>query len=110
MNETATDYKKLLTDVLQKQMIILGPTIVLAKARHVDGLDVTDDGQVKGIKGDPHATSIRLLEEFRELSPLLVKKTMKPLLSVVLASYPQQAPATPAPKNETKPETEKQES
>ncbi|MCL5970424.1 MAG: arginine--tRNA ligase, partial [Patescibacteria group bacterium] len=38
-----TDYKKLLTEVIQKQMVILGPSITLTKARNVKGLTVSDD-------------------------------------------------------------------
>ena len=34
-----TDYKKLLSEVIQKQMVILGPSIALAKARNVQGSD-----------------------------------------------------------------------
>ena len=84
MNATATDYKKVLTEVLQKQIVILGPAITLAKARHVDGIDVADDGSVMSLSADGHAVSVKVLEQFRELSPLLVKKTMKPLLRAIL--------------------------
>ena len=65
-----TDYKKLLTEVIQKQMVILGPSITLAKARNVKGLTVADDGTVVNI------------DEFVQLSGLIVKKTMEPLLSM----------------------------
>jgi hypothetical protein len=88
MNDSAIDYQKLLTDTLQKQMVILGPTITLAKAKHVQGLHVSDDGRVTGIDGNPQEVSIKLLEQFRELSPLMVKKTMRPLLNAIISSYP----------------------
>ena len=42
--QTTDDYKKLLTQVIQKQMVILGPGITLSKARNVKGLTVSDDG------------------------------------------------------------------
>jgi hypothetical protein len=91
MNNAAQDYQKLLTEVLQKQIIILGPEITLLKARNVQGLNVADDGHVTSISGDPKETAIKLLEQFRELSPLLVKKTMNQLLSAIISSYPSQA-------------------
>lgn len=77
-----TDYKKLLTDVIQKQMIILGPTIALAKARNVKGLTVADDGTVVNIEGQPQVLIQGLIDQFVQLSGLIVKKTMEPLLSV----------------------------
>lgn len=114
MNETANDYKQLLTETLQKQMVILGPVITLAKARHVAGLSVSDDGRVTAIEGNPQQVSINLLEQFRELSPLMVKKTMKPLLNTIIASYPTVPDAKPADeekkdedKKENKPEEKK---
>ncbi len=84
MSDTAQDYQKLLSDALQKQILILGPQITLLKAHNVSGLSVTNDGMVTGISGDPQKVITQFLEEFRGLSAPLVKKTMKPLLSLVL--------------------------
>lgn len=77
-----TDYKKLLTEVIQKQMVILGPGITLAKARNVKGLIVADDGTVTDIQGHPQELIQGLIDQFVQLSGLIVKKTMEPLLSV----------------------------
>ena len=79
---TETDYKKLLTDVIKKQMIILGPSITLVKARNVKGLVVADDGTVTGIQGKPQETIQSLIDQFVQLSGMIVKKTMEPLLSL----------------------------
>lgn len=76
-----TDYKKLLTEVIQKQMVILGPSISLAKARNVKGLAVADDGTVTDMKGPPQVLIQGLIDQFVQLSGLIVKKTMEPLLS-----------------------------
>ncbi len=97
MTDTATDYRLLLTETLQKQIIILGPTISLTKARQVEGLQVTDDGRVNITVSDHKAVSIKLLEKFRELSPLLVKKTMKPLLHTILHPNQTQQPTVQTP-------------
>jgi hypothetical protein len=80
----AQDYQKLLSDVLQKQITILGRQITLLKARKVAGLKVNDDGHVTEITGDPKEIINQLLQEFRELSSPLVKKTMQPLLQIVI--------------------------
>ena len=77
-----TDYKKLLTEVIQKQMVILGPSIALAKARNVKGLTVGDDGTVVNIVGQPQELIQGLIDQFVQLSGLIVKKTREPLLSV----------------------------
>jgi hypothetical protein len=82
-----TDYKKLLTEVIQKQMVILGPSITLAKARNVKGLTVADDGTVVSIDGQPQELIQGLIDQFVQLSGLIVKKTMEPLLSI----YPNEA-------------------
>lgn len=79
--QTETDYRKLLTDVIQKQMVILGPSITLAKARNVKGLTVADDGTVTAIQGQPQELIQGLIDQFVQLSGLIVKKTMEPLLS-----------------------------
>lgn len=92
--KTQDDYKTLLTQVIQKQMVILGPTITLAKARNVKGLTVADDGTVVNMDGQPQALIQGLIDQFVQLSGLIVKKTMEPLLSV----YPDGAEtATPTP-------------
>lgn len=82
--KTDGDHKQLLTEVIKKQIIVLGPDITLAKARNVQGLTVADDGTVTQITGDPKEVTQKLIEQFMELSGLIVKKTMEPLL----ANYP----------------------
>ena len=77
-----TDYKKLLTEVIQKQMVILGPSITLAKARNVKGLAVGEDGTVTNMQGPPQALIQGLIDQFVQLSGLIVKKTMEPLLAI----------------------------
>lgn len=92
MPQTDGDHQKLLTEVIKKQIVILGPDITLAKARNVEGLTVSDDGTVTGLSGDPAVITQKLVEQFMELSGLIVKKTMEPLL----ANYPKDG-AIPQP-------------
>jgi hypothetical protein len=87
-----TDYKELLTEVIKKQMVILGPSITLSKARNVKGLTVADDGTVTNIDGQPQELIQGLIDQFVQLSGLIVKKTMEPLLSI----YPGAAAAETA--------------
>ncbi len=80
----SADYKKLLTEMVQKQIVILGPAITIAKARNVKGLTVADDGTVTEMSGTPQELIQSLIDQFVQLSGLIVKKTMEPLL----ANYP----------------------
>jgi hypothetical protein len=94
MEQTDTDYKKVLTEVIKKQIIILGPDITLAKARNVHGLTIANDGTVTDIQGHPQELIQSLIDQFVQLSGLIVKKTMEPLLSI----YPNgTTPVIPVP-------------
>jgi hypothetical protein len=84
MSDTAQshDYQKLISDVLQKQFTILGKQITLLRAQEVEELEITDDGHVTAIHGDPQEAITHLVAQFQELSFPLVEKTMQPLLHV----------------------------
>lgn len=79
-----TDYKSVISDVIKKQIVILGPAITIAKARNVKGLTIADDGTVTDIQGHPQEIIQALIDQFIQLSGLIVRKTMEPLL----ANYP----------------------
>lgn len=107
MDTAAQDYQRLLTEAIQKQMLILGPQITLLKAQKIPGMTVTPTGTVTAISDTPQNVITHFLEEFRDLSGPLVKKTMKPLLVIVAPAPTTAQTATtaqpPAP-TETKPE------
>ncbi len=75
------DYKNLLTEVIKKQILILGPQIVVAKVRSVSGIQVDDNGVVLEVTGDPQKIIQDLINQFVSLSGEIVKKTMEPLLT-----------------------------
>ncbi len=87
---TQDDYKRLLTEVIRKQIAILGPQITLAKAKSVAGMTVDENGNVTAIAGDPQMIMQTLIDQFVQLSGLIVKKTLEPL-------YIQQQDKTAAP-------------
>lgn len=88
------DYKQLLSQVIKKQIVILGPDITLAKARNVPGLVVADDGTVTDISGDQQQITQKLIDQFVQLSGEIVRKTMEPLLSINQAPNPTPAVTT----------------
>ncbi|MDP3987809.1 MAG: hypothetical protein Q8P80_01555 [Candidatus Levybacteria bacterium] len=111
--KTDGEYQKLLTEVIKKQIIVLGPDITLAKARNVPGLSVADDGTITAISGDPQQITQKLIEQFMELSGQIVKKTMEPLLANYPGFMPQTAAQQPAvqqpiPAPQPKPTTQAQ--
>lgn len=81
---TDTDYKKLFSQLIKKQILVLGPDITLAKVRNVTGLTVDINGDVQKIEGDPQIMLQALINQFVELSGMIVKKTMESILT----SYP----------------------
>lgn len=104
MNLQGQDYQQLLTEVIKKQIVILGPDITLAKARNVPGLEVADDGSVLSVTGNPQEITQKLIDQFVQLSGLIVKKTMEPLLSMnqsptiqTVSTPPVTQAATPEP-------------
>ena len=80
-----SNYKNLINDIVTKQTIILGPDIVLLKARNVLGLTLDSQGKVESIKGDPQIVLQNLVNEYIALSGQIVKN----ILSPVLAKYPE---------------------
>lgn len=80
MQQDLSSYKKMLSDLIQKQMVILGPKISLDKARKIQGLELDESGQVTGIKGDPALVLKSLANEYMNLSGQIAKMTLDTLL------------------------------
>ena len=78
------DYKKMLSDLVQKQMVVLGPNIALDKARKVPGVLMNDDGTVKEISGDPQMVLKGVANEYMALSGQIAQMT----LNILLEKYP----------------------
>lgn len=115
--QTDSDYKKIFTELIKKQMIVLGPDITLAKVKNVQGVQINDQGEVTDIQGDPQALLQLLINQFVELSGAIVKKTMESIIT----TYPGMAgmavgavtnpvsvqPSVPQPAPQQTPEAQK---
>ena len=77
-------YKNLLSEIIAKQAVILGPQIAVLKARNVPVLEVSDDGKVLDIKGNPQEAVEKLIDVYVELSGMIVKNA----LGSIFAKYP----------------------
>lgn len=78
------NYKNLISEIIHKQMDILGPEIAVRKAKNVAGLSVGDDGSVGGLSGDAQTILQNLVSEYISLSGEIVKNILGP----VFAKYP----------------------
>lgn len=84
MNNDQEQYRQLISEIIGKQIVILGPEIAVLKARSVSGLTIEDDGKVKELKGDPTTALKNLINVYVDLSGQIVKNT----LSSIFTKYP----------------------
>lgn len=77
-------YKNMLSDLIKKQMVMLGPNVALGTARKVQGLQLNEQGQITEISGDPQAVVQGVTDAFMNLSGQIAQMT----LNTVLEKYP----------------------
>ena len=82
--EETEQYMSLISEIIAKESVILGPDIAILKARNVDGVTIDDQGKVIDIKGNPAVVLQQLVNEYVELSGLIVKNA----LGSIFAKYP----------------------
>lgn len=70
------EYKQILTEIIKKQIIILGPQIAILKAKNVLGLKVSDDGVVIDIAGPEQVVLQKLIDEYVALSGEIVRNAV----------------------------------
>lgn len=73
---TKDEYKRIFTEIIKKQIVILGPQIAVLKARNVPGLKITDDGVVTDISGPERVVLQELIDEYVALSGEIVKNAV----------------------------------
>ena len=77
-------YKSLISDIIAKQIVILGPDIAVLKARNVPELEIGKDGKALDIRGDYSQALQKLINEYVNLSGLIVKNA----LGSIFEKYP----------------------
>jgi len=70
------EYKQMLSEIIEKQIVILGPQIAILKARNVPGLKVSDDGKVTDITDSEQVVLQKLIDEYVALSGEIVKNAV----------------------------------
>ena len=82
--EEKSQYISLISEIIAKQAVILGPDIAILKARNVLGLMIDNSGKVTDLKGDPADAVEQLIDEYVQLSGQIVKSA----LSSIFTKYP----------------------
>ena len=77
-------YSQLISEIIKKQAVILGPEIAILKARSVKGLSVDNDGKAITVGDNPKETLQSLVDQYVELSGQIVKNA----LGSIFAKYP----------------------
>src|SRR4030043_1933075 len=80
-DESIKEFINLFNEIIEQQSVILGPDIATIIARKVKGLQISDEGKVYSLEGDPRQLLETLINEYVGLSGLIVKKTIEPLLA-----------------------------
>ncbi len=78
------EYKNLMTEIISKQSLILGPEIAIMRARGVKNITITEKGVVENIEGDHKEALQHLIDQYVELSGQIVKVT----LGSIFQKYP----------------------
>lgn len=74
------DYRRVMTEIIQQQIVIVGPSVALSKARGVPGIFVDESGVVEDLDGEPATLLQELINAYVALSGLIVTKATEPLL------------------------------
>ncbi|PIR96756.1 MAG: hypothetical protein COT91_05005 [Candidatus Doudnabacteria bacterium CG10_big_fil_rev_8_21_14_0_10_41_10] len=77
-------YKDLISEIVKKQILILGPDVALLKAGSISGLKLDKEGGVVNMSGEQQDILQQLVDQYIELSGQIVKNVLKP----VFAKYP----------------------
>jgi ribosomal protein L30E len=75
-NDENQQYTSLISEVIKKQSVILGPEIAILKARSVKDLVVENDGKVVSVGSNPKETLQKLVDQYVELSGQIVKNAL----------------------------------
>lgn len=78
------DYKEIIAEFIQSQMIILGPKIAVDFAAQVNGLVLDEFGKVKEFAGSPKDILFGLEQKYIELTGDVAHKS----LATILGEHP----------------------
>ena len=72
-------YKAVMSEIIAKQSIILGPDMAIMRAKKVVDVEISDKGEVLNINGDPATALKNLIDTYVELSGQIVRNALGPI-------------------------------
>lgn len=75
------DYITLFNEIIHRQTVVLGPDIAVIIGKKVEGLKFSEEGKVTDYNGDPQVHLQSLINGYVNLSGMIVRKTIEPLLA-----------------------------
>ncbi|OGY18705.1 MAG: hypothetical protein A2786_04385 [Candidatus Chisholmbacteria bacterium RIFCSPHIGHO2_01_FULL_52_32] len=82
MNQSTqpNEYKNLISDMLRELRQVLDEHVLVKTLADLQGLKLSQNGEVLAIEGDPQAVIQGMVDKFVGLSNMVVVKTLQPLL------------------------------
>lgn len=79
-NASQDQYRQIISDMLGELNQVLDEHVVTRVARNVEGLELSETGEITSLNGDPQEIVQNLIDKFVGLSNTVVVKTLQPLL------------------------------
>lgn len=73
-------FKNLIADIIKKHVVLYGPQIAVSKARDIEGLDLSAQGEVKQVTGDSEYILRQLIAKYMDLSAHITETVILGLL------------------------------
>lgn len=74
-------YKAVMSEIIAKQSVILGPDMAIMRAKKIEGVEVSEKGEIIGVTGDPAEALKRLIDSYVELSGQIVRNALGPIFT-----------------------------
>ena len=78
-------FKNLIADIIKKHIVLYGPQIAISKAKDIEGLELSREGEVKQVTGDSGYILRQLIAKYMDLSTHITKVVFLALLE----NYPE---------------------
>lgn len=74
-------YKSVMSEIIAKQSVILGPDMAIMRAKKISNIELGPNGEVKAINGDPAEALKQLIDSYVELSGQIVRNALGPIFT-----------------------------
>lgn len=102
LQTTESDYKSILSEFLQQQVIIFGYQVVHAHLNDIKGLSFDSDGVVKSFAGDSQAAMQEIAGRLSTMNEYAVKHSLDSIVSSHTRQLPTPADVSHLPSTEQK--------